>query len=99
MLSYPDCHVRAIHWLYWNSSIWSLSDVNVYYCLVKVTSSCNKASYKGHGKQEKEFIILYKGGIEKSPSLGMPISDPRDRFFYPTITLMINSYILIFRDE
>ena len=64
-----------------------------------MTSSCDKASYKGHGEQEKEFIILYEGGMEKSPSLWMPISDPRDRFFHPTITLMINSYILIFRDE
>ena len=24
----------------------------------------------------------------------MPISDPRDRFFYPTLTLMMDSYIL-----
>ena len=24
----------------------------------------------------------------------MPIGDPRDRFFYPTVTLMMDSYIL-----
>ena len=27
MLSYPGCHVRAVHWLYWNSRTWSSSDV------------------------------------------------------------------------
>ena len=26
----------------------------------------------------------------------MPISDPRDRFFFPSLTLMIDSYILAF---
>ena len=32
-----------------------------------------------------------------SASLVMPIRDPRDRFFYPTLTLMIDSYILAHR--
>ena len=27
-----------------------------------------------------------------SASLVMPNSDPQDRFFYPTLTLMMNSY-------
>ena len=30
-------------------------------------------------------------------NLVMPIGDPRDGFFYPTITLLINSYILAHR--
>ena len=25
----------------------------------------------------------------------MPIGDPRDDFFYPTLTLMIDSYIIV----
>ena len=32
-----------------------------------------------------------------SASLVMPNGDPRDRFFYPTLTLMIDSYSLIAR--
>ena len=37
MLSYPVCHVSAVHWLYWNSRTWSSSDVIG--MLIKVTSS------------------------------------------------------------
>ena len=29
MLAYPDCHVRAVHWLYQNSRAWLSSDVIV----------------------------------------------------------------------
>ena len=25
--SYPGCHVRVVHWFYWNSRIWSSSEV------------------------------------------------------------------------
>ena len=32
-----------------------------------------------------------------SASLMMPNGDPRDRFFYPTLTLMIDSYNLLAR--
>ena len=34
---------------------------------------------------------LCEGGIE---SLKVTMGDPRDRFFYPTLTLMIDSYII-----
>ena len=40
MLSYPGCHAKARHWLYWNSRIWSSSDAIV----VKMTPSCHFAS-------------------------------------------------------
>ena len=53
---------------------------------------------------KKRIHNLCKDGIEKSvphdqclSSLGkphVPISDPRDRFFYPTLTIMVDSYIL-----
>ena len=53
-----------------------------------------------YGEQEKESIIRVRVGL-KNPSLGitvchrsaslvMPITDPRDGFFYPTLTLMID---------
>ena len=58
-----------------------------------------------HGEQEKRIHYLCEDGIEKSvphvtvchhsASLVMPISDPRDRFFYPTLTLLIDSYSVI----
>ena len=59
---------------------------------------------KNSGEQEKGSIIRVRVG-KKNPSLGitvchhsaslmMPNGDPRDRFFYPTLTLMIDSYSL-----
>ena len=59
---------------------------------------------KNSGEQEKESIILVRVGSKNlslritichhSASLVMPNGDPRDIFFYSTITLMIDSYIL-----
>ena len=57
------------------------------------------------GEQEKESIICVRVG-EKNPSLGitichhsaslvMPNDDPRDGFFYPTLTLRIDSYRIL----
>ena len=57
---------------------------------------------KNSGEQEKEYIIRVRVGW-KNPSLGitvchhsaslvMPNGDPRDGFFYPTRTFMIDSY-------
>ena len=34
-----------------------------------------------------------------SASLAMPIRDPQDGFFYPTLTLMMDSYILAHQIE
>ena len=56
------------------------------------------------GEQEKESIIRMRVG-QKNLSLGIPVchhsaslvmpnGDPGDGFFYPTLTLMIDSYIL-----
>ena len=58
------------------------------------------------GEQEKESIICVRVGYN-DPSLGitachhsaslvMPNGDPRDAFFYPTLTLMIDFYSLCF---
>ena len=57
---------------------------------------------KNSGEQEKESIFRVRVGwknlslgitvFHHSVSLGMPNGDPRDRFFYPTLTLMIDSY-------
>ena len=53
---------------------------------------------------KKKNPLLYEDRIEKSvpqdhrlssASLVMPIGDPRDGFFYPTLRLMIDSYNLI----
>ena len=57
------------------------------------------------GEQEKYTIIRARAG-KKNPSLEitichhsaylvMPNGDPRDGFFYPTLTLMIYSYNLL----
>ena len=59
---------------------------------------------KNTGEQEKKTIIRVRVGW-KNPSLGitvchhlaslvMPNSDPRDSFFYPILTLMIDSYVI-----
>ena len=55
-----------------------------------------------NGEQEKESLIRVRVGKKNpslvitvwhhSASLVMPNSDPRDRYFYPTLTLMIDSY-------
>ena len=57
------------------------------------------------GKQEKESIIRVRVGYinpslkitvcHHSASLVMSNGDPRDGFFYPTLTLMIYSYIVV----
>ena len=54
------------------------------------------------GEPEKESIIRVRVGYKNESlaitachhlaSLEMPIGDPRDGFFYPTITLMVDSY-------
>ena len=72
MLSYPGCHIRAVHWLYWNSRD---IVVKLRYWYVKVTSSCHVASQriqellgaffnniKCDGEQEKESIIRMRVG-------------------------------------
>ena len=41
-----------------------------------------------------ENLSLAITNCHHSASLVMPIGDPRDRFFYPTLILMIDSYIL-----
>ena len=58
-----------------------------------------------NGEQEKESIYLVRVGWKNlslvitvchhSTSLEMPMGDPQDGFFYPTPTLMIDSYSLI----
>ena len=71
-----------------------------------VYSGLPKAYFKikNSGEQEKIIRYSYEGRIEKSDhrdhrlsysaSLVMPNGDPRDGFFYPTLTLMIDSYII-----
>ena len=54
-----------------------------------------------NGEREKDSIILRRVGYKNpslritvchhSASLVMPNCDPRDRFFYPTLTLMIEA--------
>ena len=62
-----------------------------------------------NGEQEKESIICVRVGSKNpslvitvchhSASLLMPNGDPRDEFFYPTLTLIVDSYIiLLFQD-
>ena len=86
------------------------------HCYVKVTSSCNNASWLIQGLLEAYFKIngqwwarkrifyLFKGRIEKSiprdhrchhsAILTMPNNDLWDGFFYPTFTLVMDSYVL-----
>ena len=57
---------------------------------------------KNSGEQEKESIIRVRVGYKNpsleitvchhSASLVMPNGDPQDGFFYPTLTVMIDSY-------
>ena len=52
---------------------------------------------KNSGGQEKESIIRVRVRYN-NPSLVMPNGDPQDRFFYPTLILMIDSYKLSTQD-
>ena len=116
MLSYPGCHVRDVHWLYWNShgGHWSQ-------CYVKFKSSCHIASQRIREllgaffkHKMRHFMVHFMVSKKKNPlfalrwdrkirpsrsvchhsaSLVMPNRDPRDGFFYPIFTLMMDSYI------
>ena len=65
--------------------------------------SLNNKNAVFDGEQEKEFIICVRKEYKnlsltinvchQLASLVMPIGDPRDGFFYPIFTLMIDSYI------
>ena len=50
-----------------------------------------------NGEQEKEKIICVRMGW-KNLSLVMPNGDPLDGFFHPTLTLVIDSYIILHRE-
>ena len=49
--------------------------------------------------QEKESIMGVRGQTEKSASLVMPDNNPRDGFFYLSLTPMIDFYILAHQDK
>ena len=79
-------------------------------CILAYSETCgslfkNKKDKKNLDEQEKESIIRVRVG-QKNPSLGitichhsaslvMPNGDPRDGFFYPTLTLMIDFYVIV----
>ena len=94
MLSYPGCHVRAVHWLYWNSHIWLSSDV-IKTCIQELMETLFKHKMQYLMVSKKKNPLFVRGWDRKicpSASLVMPKSDAQDRFFYPTFTLMIHSY-------
>ena len=72
------------------------------FLICKVASERIQGLLEAYLKIKKQWwartIIYYscEGGIEKSvpQDLRFPNGDPRDGFFYPTLTLMIDSYIL-----
>ena len=61
-------------------------------------------SYLISGEEERETNYSCEDGIENlsltinvchhSASLVMPIGDPRNGFFYPTLTLIMDSFIV-----
>ena len=98
MLSYPGCQVRAVHWLHSNLRASSSSDIIVMLKwrhhvmshfsvsgIFSETSGTLTAVFKGD-KETKSIIQV---------SLVMPNYDPRDRFFYPTLTLMNFLYCIV----
>ena len=48
-----------------------------------------------NGEQEKESIIHVRMGSKSPASLVTPNRDPQDGFFDPTLTIMMDSYIVI----
>ena len=77
------------------------------HCNVKITSPCRISAYPGNfgslfhvfqykmrylSVSKKKNPLFCEDWIEKSV-LVMPIGDPGDRFFYPTLTLMMGSYL------
>ena len=64
-------------------------------CINMYIKKILRSEMKGKQRYAKKRIDHEcKGLIEKSASLLMPDSDPRDEFFYLALTLMINPYIL-----
>ena len=73
MLSYQGCHMRAVHWLYWNSCdivvndiIVKLSDVIISGC-ISAHSGTSVSLFKHenavfNGEQEKESISPVRVG-------------------------------------
>ena len=69
MLSYSECHMRAVHWLYWNARDMV---VKKHHCHVKVVSSSHVASERindfkhkkvvNNGDQETDSIISVRVG-------------------------------------
>ena len=54
-----------------------------------------------NGQQEKESINCVRLGHKNCPSgslFGMTIGDPLDSFFYPILTLVIDSYTVNFEN-
>ena len=81
-----------------------MSHLSVFRILSKSFSSFSNINGLLSDEQEKESIIHVRWGRKKSvprdhhfhhwASLVMPMDDPRDRYFYPILTLMIDSPIL-----
>ena len=91
MLSYPGCHVRAVHWLYSNSRTWSSSD---FIDMLKWPHYIMSHLSIFRNCLEHEKSIPRDHRFQHSASLVMPNGDPWDGCFDPTLTLMIDSYRL-----
>ena len=76
-------------------------------CILAYSGTSGSLFLNKSGEQDKESIIRVRVGW-KNPSLGMTVchhsaslvlrnGDPLDGFFYPTLTLMIDSYNLLLR--
>ena len=72
MLSYPGCHVRAVHWLYWNLGIWSSSDIIIlskwrHHVIKRLPDLMNKnAEFKC--EQENKYIFVWGWDRKVCPS-------------------------------
>ena len=50
MIFYPGCHVRTVHWLYWNSRTRLSNDINVYRGVKFHSPTCIGELTSGLGK-------------------------------------------------
>ena len=85
------------------TSLLCYSDINIFRISAYSGTSGSLFQCVFYSEQEKESICV-RMGLKNLPltislchhsaSLVMPIGDPQDRFFYPTLTLMMDSFTL-----
>ena len=102
MLSYSGCHVSSTYIGCIGTHAYGRQVTSLY---LRTSGAFFKHEMRYLIVSKKKIHYSSEGRIENyvprdhvchhSASLMMPNGDPRDAFFYPTLTLMVESYILL----